>query len=1189
LLAIVFIILFFLLTPNTESRCQSVIDKFAYSITRRDVPTNVGLFAPSASIDFHRLMIWLAPPSILTPSQWGTQLDVYLAEFITNHMLFSNCNISYPDATCIGYYTYTYDVVSGNYPSIVSSFTVNFQFVGDYRLNNVEVLPNATSTLVWYSYSGVEPPGPILSKKKRSILTPLETTWNILQEQILALLASSDLQEALAVCNTTQYILLKAVFDPLGTNSSLPCNYLIPPAALLATPLMCTVGGYIDSSCFINGSISGFMRTINMIAPNASTGDFTITGGPGIAVTGLPNGIRISNNVNITISGPLFTIIVFQGTLTIIPANQTANTFLAGPLSGPSAPPTFRPIDEIDLPSLNLSVPTDIFTANNSAQYGSISFSTNVQSANNFWAGPNGGPPSVPTFRSIDVADFTPLAMTDGQLIIGSTGGSPVLANLLNGSNIVITNTPGGIMISASVNASAIGTVYSVDLSLPASLFSISGNPVTTSGTLTGSLITQLANSVFAGPSSGGAATPTFRSLVATDLPVLGTDQFFIGQSGLTTVSTLTAGSGISITNVGGITQINGTTVDSVGLAITGPLYTVSGSPVNDTGTLTATLNDQAANAFFVGPVSGAASPPTFRSIDVADFGPLGMTDGQLIIGSTGGVPVLANLLNGSNIVITNTPGGIIISASVNGSAAGTVISVGLSLPASLFSVSGSPITTSGTLTGSLITQLANSIFAGPSSGGAATPTFRSLVAADLPVLGTNQFFIGQSGLTTLSTLTAGSGISIVNTLGLTTLSTTTSVGLSITGPLYSISGSPVTTVGTLTATLLTQSANLVFAGPTSGAASAPTFRNIVFADLPVLTSGQLYIGTLSGVPVASTIAAGTGITVTPGSGTLTISASATVSSVGLSLPVSIFSISGSPVTASGTLTGSLLTQTANTVWAGPASGGAATPTFRSHVLADLPQMTNGQLYIGATGGPVVASTLTGTANQISVSNSAGSITLSTPQNINTGATPTFASMTLSTTSNQLILGTTNTIVLSASAPSSSRTYTLPDAGANAHVVLDTGGALTIGNTATTGQVLTATGTNSATWQTTSSGSISASQVSSTTSITGFGSLTYTVATGMTMVLASGTWQISFSSMIETTNAQAYSIQVFNDVTGITDSIRRFAGVSATYSAYTQAIVVSDGVNPITLQWIKEGGAGTADMHTRSMFAIKLA
>src|SRR6185312_13110017 len=44
-----------------------------------------------------------------------------------------------------------------------------------------------------------------------------------------------------------------------------------------------------------------------------------------------------------------------------------------------------------------------------------------------------------------------------------------------------------------------------------------------------------------------------------------------------------------------------------------------------------------------------------------------------------------------------------------------------------------SPVTSSGTLTASFISQVANTFFAGPSSGSDASPTFRSLVSADIP------------------------------------------------------------------------------------------------------------------------------------------------------------------------------------------------------------------------------------------------------------------------------------------------------------------------------------------------------------------------------------------------------------------------------------------------------------------------
>lgn len=64
-----------------------------------------------------------------------------------------------------------------------------------------------------------------------------------------------------------------------------------------------------------------------------------------------------------------------------------------------------------------------------------------------------------------------------------------------------------------------------------------------------------------------------------------------------------------------------------------------------------------------------------------------------------------------------------------------------------------------------------------------------------------------------------------------------------------------------------------------------------------------------------------------------------TVTSVALAAS-SEFTVSGSPITGSGTLTLNKANQSANTVWAGPTSGGAATPGFRSLVVNDIPTLT---------------------------------------------------------------------------------------------------------------------------------------------------------------------------------------------------------------------------------------------------------
>jgi len=162
-------------------------------------------------------------------------------------------------------------------------------------------------------------------------------------------------------------------------------------------------------------------------------------------------------------------------------------------------------------------------------------------------------------------------------------------------------------------------------------------------------------------------------------------------------------------------------------------------------------------------------------------------------------------------IAVRSTGTGWIGLKLASAAAAGAVTSVGLALPTSVFDVSGSPVTSSGTLTATFDNQSANTHFSGPTSGGAATPTFRALVAADLP---------------------AGTG-------------TVTSVALALPTSVFDISGSPVTGTGTLTGTFDTQSANTVFAGPTTGSAATPAFRALVTADTDgkVKFEGQYLLG----------------------------------------------------------------------------------------------------------------------------------------------------------------------------------------------------------------------------------------------------------------------------------------------------------------------------------------------------------
>jgi len=81
---------------------------------------------------------------------------------------------------------------------------------------------------------------------------------------------------------------------------------------------------------------------------------------------------------------------------------------------------------------------------------------------------------------------------------------------------------------------------------------------------------------------------------------------------------------------------------------------------------------------------------------------------------------------NNTQCLIQFTTGG-------GGAVAGTVTSVALTMPTGEFSVTGSPVTSSGTLAAAWQSQSANLVLAAPAVS-PGPPLFRSLVAADLPV-----------------------------------------------------------------------------------------------------------------------------------------------------------------------------------------------------------------------------------------------------------------------------------------------------------------------------------------------------------------------------------------------------------------------------------------------------------------------
>lgn len=124
-------------------------------------------------------------------------------------------------------------------------------------------------------------------------------------------------------------------------------------------------------------------------------------------------------------------------------------------------------------------------------------------------------------YTTTGVTDLSFGTITSTQIPLNSSTGTDVifvsattsLAGLMSAADKTKLD---GIASGATANT---GTVTSVALSLPA-LFTVSGSPVTTSGTLTATLASQTANQVFAAP-NGSAGAPTFRALVAADIPTL--------------------------------------------------------------------------------------------------------------------------------------------------------------------------------------------------------------------------------------------------------------------------------------------------------------------------------------------------------------------------------------------------------------------------------------------------------------------------------------------------------------------------------------------------------------------------------------------------------------------------------------------------------------------------------------------
>ncbi len=796
----------------------------------------------------------------------------------------------------------------------------------------------------------------------------------------------------------------------------------------------------------------------------------------------------------------------------------------------------------------------------------------------------------------------------------GSLTGPDIINGIIAGDNVTVSGTISNPIISAVLPASLVNTINNVGGAITIA----QGSDITIS-TTNSTITISNASDLSTVRSRGGCGTCLTDSDVADNLTISSAGHVSGTAVNSGIVPQAYGGTGLASYATGDLIYSNGGTLAPLNIGANNKILTmVGGVPTWADGTCLECLVQV--------PTSNTAGVPGANVVAPTATGIIPLTVRPTSGGGSANTLSFTSANGGTTYLRADNNGDFIFNDNLY-LAGGTTYKIDPSGNANFARIDNIPIGTTSTAPANFTTIGATTVGSATFTGLTSTGnTVISSTAGTAVTMGnaTSAFSLASSGLN-VSNSGALTGVAAISTsggysqtgssantfTGTATFSNATysalfqngNVGVGTATPtgFFSVgSGSPfqITSAGIVSAAAgITSTGTITFSSVTNGGSAGILHGSAA----GVLTSSPLNLAATAN-EVSGTLPRsnyGTGTSITPTNGQLLIGNSGTSSyNAGTLTQGSNMSITN----GAGSITvGSSLTPTYTTV-----NGLTLTSNADGFSIAGGTSSRT----LTVTGGNI---TLTGGGNTLTLTGSA-----TANQDLRTSAAPTFASATLNATSNQIVLGTTTTTTISATTPSASRTFTIPDFGSNdtfaglaatqtltnktisggtlntptingsaaisggtinnttigasspstaAFTSLSSTGATTLGNGSSTVII------DSSSWDVTSAGLVSGisgvtftsgnlAQTGSGTFATGTGAVTFngdvTMAANKSLTIASGTFAQTYSSS-SASNAQSLSFT--NSNTGASSISIKGIDITLSNSTNTNSTNTLNGIN----------------------------